>query len=69
MEGDTAELFLEVMSSDNFMAGWAARLEALRTKDRKEKKRILEDNRVAVKLVERVMARLHDASQEREDDP
>ena len=67
LEGDTEELFREVIASDNFMSGWEARREALRTKDAKAKQRMLEDNRVAIALVERVMVQLHDASQERED--
>ena len=45
------------------MSGWEARREALRTKDKKAKKTILEDNREAINLVERVMAQLHDESE------
>ena len=62
LEGDTADLFRDVLASDHFMAGWEARREALRTKDAKSKQRILEDHRVSIALVERVMAELHDAS-------
>ena len=62
LEGDTAELFLGVMASDHFMAGWEARRSALRQRDAKAKQRTLEDNRVSIALVERVMAELHDAS-------
>ena len=58
-----------MLSSDHFMDGWEARREALRTKDSKSKSRILEDHRVSIALVERVMAQLHDASQEPEDSP
>ena len=43
------------------MEGWEARREALRTKDTKAKQRILEDNRVSIALVERVVAQLLDA--------
>ena len=42
------------------MAGWEARREALRTKDAKAKQRILDDNRVSIALVERVVAQLLD---------
>ena len=69
LEGDTAELFLDALASDSFMAGWNARREALRTSDAKTKKRILDDHREAIALVDRVMAHLHDASQEPEDGP
>ena len=62
LEGDTAELFLEALASDHFMAGWEARRSALRERDAKAKQRILEDHRVSIALVERVMAQLHDAS-------
>ena len=48
------------MASDHFMAGWEARREALRTKDAKAKQRILEDHRVSIALVERVVAQLLD---------
>ena len=51
------------------MSGWEARREALRSKDAKSKQRILADNRVAIALVERVMAELHDASLAREVGP
>ena len=44
------------------MEGWNARREALRTKDAKAKSRILQDHRVSIALVERVMAQLHDSS-------
>ena len=44
------------------MEGWEARLDALRTKDTKDKQRILADHRVSIALVERVMAELMDAS-------
>ena len=50
------------MASDHFMEGWEARRSALRSKDAKAKQRILEDHRVSIALVERVMAELHDAS-------
>ena len=53
-------MFRAVMVSDHFMEGWRARLEALRSKDMKDKKRILTDNRVSIALVERVMAELLD---------
>ena len=62
LEGDTAELFRDALASDNFMDGWQARREALRTKDAKAKSRILKDHRTSIALVERVMAQLHDAS-------
>ena len=45
------------------MSGWEARKEAIRTKDAKVKRRILDDNRWATALVDRVMADLHDESQ------
>ena len=32
LEGDTGELFLDILASDHFMAGWEARKEALRAK-------------------------------------
>ena len=63
LDGDTEELFRDALSSDHFMAGWEARREALRTSDAKSKQRILEDNRTAIALVERVMAQLHDESE------
>ena len=63
LHGDTGELFLDVLASDHFLAGWEARREALRTSDAKAKQRILEDHRVSIALVERVMAQLHDASE------
>ena len=47
------------------MAGWNARREALRTKDAKSKQRILEDHRVSIALVERVVAQLLDTPQQR----
>ena len=67
LEGDTAELFSEVMASDHFMAGWQARQEMIRTKDPKAKQRIMEDHRGSIALVERVMAELHDAPQSPQD--
>ena len=60
LEGDSAELFRAVMASDHFMAGWEARRSALRERDSKAKKRILEDHRVSIALVERVVAELLD---------
>ena len=51
------------------MAGWEARRSALRERDSKAKKRILEDHRVSIALVERVMAQLLDASPASEDGP
>ena len=63
LHGDTAELFLAVLASDHFMAGWEARRDALRTSDAKAKQRLLEDHRLSIALVERVMAQLHDASE------
>ena len=51
------------------MSGWEARREALRTSDAKAKERILEDHRVSIALVERVMSQLHDASRVLEDGP
>ena len=45
------------------MDGWEARREAMRVSDAKDKQRILEDHRLAIALVERVMAQLHDASE------
>ena len=65
LEGDTAELFRDVLISDHFMDGWNARREALRTKDAKSKQRILEDHRVSIALVERVVAQLLDTPQQR----
>ena len=62
LHGDTGEFFLDVLASDHFMAGWEARREALSTSDAKAKQRILEDHRLSIALVERVMAQLHDAS-------
>ena len=57
-----------MLASEHFMEGWEARREALRTSDAKSKARTLEDHRVSIALVERVMAQLHDdASQEPED--
>ena len=50
------------MASDHFMEGWEARRSALRQRDAKAKQRTLEDHRVSIALVERVMAELHDAS-------
>ena len=50
------------------MEGWEARHESIRTKDAKAQKRILKDHRVSIALVERVMARLHDACQTPKDD-
>ena len=58
-----------MLASDHFMDGWEARREALRERDAKAKKRILDDHRVSVALVERVMAKLHDPSQAAEDAP
>lgn len=58
-----------MLASDHFMSGWEARRESLQASDAKAKKRALDDHRVAVALVERVMAELHDASQEPEDGP
>ena len=49
------------------MDGWEARCEALRTSDAKSKQRILDDHRVSIAMVERVMAELHDSSQEPDD--
>ena len=51
------------------MEGWEARRESLRTRDAKAEKRILDDHRFSIALVERVMVQLHDASQTSEDDP
>lgn len=51
------------------MDGWEARREAMQAPDAKAKKRILQDHRVSIALVERVMAQLHDASQQSEDAP
>ena len=62
-------MFRDALASDHFMDGWEARREALRTSDAKAKQRILEDHRTSIALVERVMALLHDASQESEDGP
>ena len=67
LEGDSSELFRDVLISDHFMQGWNARSEALRERDAKAKKRILKDHHVSIALVERVMAELLDDSQERED--
>ena len=67
LEDDTAELFLAVLASDHFMAGWEARRSAMRERDAEAKKRILKDHRASIALVERVMAKLMDASQERKD--
>ena len=53
-----------MLASDHFMDGWEARHEALNASDSKDRNRILKDHRVAVALVERVMAQLHDASSE-----
>ena len=58
-----------MLASDHFMAGWEARKEALRTSDTKAKRRVLDDHRTAVALVERVMAQLHDDAQEPQDAP
>ena len=69
LEGDTGELFLDVLASDHFMAGWEARKEALRAKDAKDRSRILKDNRTSISLVERVMTQLHDAAQEPQNAP
>ena len=55
-------MFRGALASDHFMDGWEARRDALRTSDAKAKQRILEDHRLAIALVERVMAQLHDAS-------
>ena len=63
LQGDTADLFLDMLSSDHFMEGWEARREALRAVDAKSKERILDDHRQAIALVERVMAQLHDQSE------
>ena len=70
LEGDTGELFLDVLASDHFMAGWGAR-ERTRCaeKDAKAKSRILQDHRTAIALVERVMLQLHDAAQEPQNAP
>ena len=67
LEGDTAELFRDVLISDHFMEGWEARREAMRERDAKAKQRILKDHRVSIELVERVMAELLDDSQTHED--
>ena len=61
LEGDTSELFRDALASDHFMDGWEARRESIRTKDAKAKKRIFEDHRASIALVERVMARLQDS--------
>ena len=51
------------MASDHFMEGWEARRSALRERDAKAKRRILDDHRLSIALVERVMKLLLDAPQ------
>ena len=67
--GDAEDLFRDVLASDHFMDGWEARREAIRERDAKSQKRILEDHRSSVALVERVVAKLHDPPQASEDEP
>ena len=58
LEGDTADLFRDVLGSDHFMGGWEARREAMRASDTKAKDRILKDHQESIALVERVMDQL-----------